>query len=176
MLQRNSKICCSAVTLYSHHFNLKISAEKPAYFVVDHKIVIAVSLGFCSKATGADQCCSFNVPSKYTDSNKQPGNYRWHEAALSTPHKHLKGYIHQGDHTPTCLQAETLCCLYFTICLKAQLGVKSDQSLTQSLKINLFSVLTFGEHVLHDRFEFVGTDLHVLMDWGTIFYHYYQPT
>lgn len=29
--------------------------------------------------------------------------------------------------------------------------------------LNLSSVLTFGEYILHDRLEFIGTDLHVLM-------------
>ncbi len=51
----------------------------------------------------------------------------------------LKGYIHQGDHTPTCLKAETLR-LYFIICGKQQFGT-NDQNLTQTfIEIVIFLV------------------------------------
>lgn len=50
---------------------------------------------------------------------------------------------------------------------KGQLGMIKKQ-VTHNYDLNLSSVLTFGEDVLHDRLEFVGTDLHVLMEGGTI--------
>lgn len=78
----------------------------------------------------------------------------------------MKGYIHQGNHTPTCFQAESIR-LYITVCGKGQLGMIT-KVIAHTFDLILPSMLTFSENVFHDGLEFAGTDLHVLMKGWTI--------